>query len=118
MNTITDAGGVIVMMKQLDNCVIKYKMPSGEYIDIVDTALAEIDVVENKRVDNLMSTSTFSAEIRINSIDTMSLHKMCGIYDYIISSSCRTKIAKLAEHGKNRRIRKKNYKRLLKIMEA
>lgn len=57
--------------------------------------------------------SSFTATIKVNKFD---LWKLLGVYDWVIDNCHNKRVVHLVKHGKNIKVRKKNFNRSLKII--
>lgn len=78
---------------------------------IVDDGEDIESLYEYDRIYN--NDASISAECKV---DRMMLYKICGVYDFIIKYCPNKKVVHLINHGKNERIRNKNFKRGLMII--
>ena len=56
---------------------------------------------------------SFNATIKLNKVDLL---KLLGIYDWVIDNCHSRRVVHLNKHGKNIKVRKKNFNRALKII--
>ena len=56
---------------------------------------------------------SFNATVKLNKVD---LWKMLGIYNWVIDNCHNRRVIHLIKHGKNIKVRKKNFNRALKII--
>ena len=57
---------------------------------------------------------SFNATVKLNKVDLL---KLLGIYDWVIDNCHNRRVVHLIKHGKNIKVRKKNFNRAFKIIE-
>lgn len=65
----------------------------------------------NKNENN--NCLSFNATVKLNKVDLL---KLLGIYNWVIDNCHSRRVVNLIKHGKNNKVRKKNFNRALKII--
>ena len=86
---------------------------------ISDLAVYETDIAECIKDHTTYSLNndclSFTATVKLNKVD---LWKMLGIYNWVIDNCHNRRVIHLIKHGKNIKVRKKNFNRALKIITS
>lgn len=84
---------------------------------ISDLAVYETDVTEYIEDHTTYSLNndclSFTATIKVNKFD---LWKRLGIYSWIVDNCHNRRVVHLIKHGKNNKVRKKNFNRAVKLI--
>lgn len=84
---------------------------------ISDLAVYETDMTECIKDHTTYSLNndclSFTATVKVNKFD---LWKLLGIYNWVIDNCHNRRVVHLIKHGKNIKVRKKNFNRALKII--
>lgn len=81
-------------------------------LEVYETDIAEY-IKDNTTYSLNNDCSSFTATVKVNKFD---LWKLLGIYSWVIDNCHNIRVVHLIKHGKNNKVRKKNFNRALKII--